>query len=53
MPEVEPFGGVTMVSKWWLGCVLVCVRGVRATCGPATAHGAVGDGETLNDGALK
>eukprot|EP00729_Bicosta_minor_P030122 gene30122-14195_t len=48
----------------WLPCTLavVCVHvggtlavppgGVAAPCGPATAYGAVGDGTTLNDGAL-
>lgn len=48
----------------WLPCALavVCVHvgrtlavppgGVAAPCGPATAYGAVGDGTTLNDGAL-
>jgi polygalacturonase len=38
----------------WLTCVsaVLCVVGAPVPCGPATAYGAVGDGKTLNDGAM-
>ena len=37
---------------WWLTCVSVLCAGAPAPCGPASAYGALGDGKTLNDGAL-
>ena len=53
MPMQQQNGEVARLARW-LTCAsaALCVGGAPVPCGPATAYGAVGDGKTLNDGAL-